>query len=71
MHKLSALKNKLLKNQVVRFIFSAGAGFLVDVLAYYLFYHNLLTQKTYHIFNVTVRNSTLSLALSFFLGRIG
>lgn len=68
MNKLKQIKDKLLKNQVVRFIFSAGAGFLVDVIAYYLFYHNLLTQKTYQIFNATMRNSTLSLALSFFLG---
>lgn len=68
MNKLKAIKDKLLKNQVVRFIFSAGAGFLVDVTAFYLFYHNLLTQKTYLIFGATVRNSTLSLALSFFLG---
>src|ERR1700749_3203245 len=62
------LGQKLLKNQVIRFILSAGAGFLVDVSAFYLFYHNLLTEKTYHIISFTVRNSTLSLALSFFMG---
>jgi putative flippase GtrA len=62
------LGQKLLKNQVIRFILSAGAGFLVDVSAFYLFYHNLLTEKTYYIFSFTVRNSTLSLALSFFMG---
>ncbi|WP_259069532.1 GtrA family protein [Mucilaginibacter sp. X4EP1] len=62
------LGQKLLQNQVIRFVLSAGAGFLVDVSAYYLFYHNLLTQKTYLIFSLVVRNSTLSLALSFFLG---
>ena len=62
------LSSKIIKNQVVRFVLSAGAGFLVDVSAYYIFYHNLLTEKTYQIFNVEVRNSTLSLALSFFLG---
>jgi len=62
------LSQKILKNQVVRFVLSAGAGFLVDVSAYYLFYHNLLTQKTYHVFNTELRNSTLSLAMSFFLG---
>jgi putative flippase GtrA len=59
---------KLLNNQVIRFVLSAGAGFLVDVSAYYLFYHNLLTQKRYHIFFLTLKNSTVSLALSFFLG---
>jgi len=59
---------KILKNQVIRFIFSAGAGFLVDISAFYLFYHNLLTKKTYILFSLTLRNSTLSLAISFFLG---
>src|SRR5580700_9210850 len=62
------LGSKLLKNQVIRFVFSAGIGFLVDVSAFYLFYHNLLVQKTYHIIFVSVRNSTLSLAISFFMG---
>ncbi|TWJ00945.1 GtrA-like protein [Mucilaginibacter frigoritolerans] len=62
------LGQKLLKNQVIRFVLSAGVGFLVDVSAFYLFYHNLLTEKTYLIFSFTVRNSTLSLALSFFMG---
>ncbi|MEZ2337997.1 GtrA family protein [Mucilaginibacter sp. RCC_168] len=60
--------NKLLDNQVFRFVISAGAGFLVDVSAFYLFYHNLLVRHTYQIFSLTVRNSTLSLALSFCMG---
>lgn len=62
------LGNKLLDNHIVRFIFSAGLGFLVDISAFYLFYHNFLVQKTYHIVFITVRNSTLSLAISFFMG---
>jgi putative flippase GtrA len=62
------LGRKLLKNQVIRFVFSAGIGFLVDISAFYLFYHNFLVQKTYNIFSVEVRNSTLSLAISFFMG---
>jgi putative flippase GtrA len=62
------LLDKILKNQVARFVFSAGAGFLVDISAYYLFYHNLLTQPRYMILNTSVRNSSLSLAISFFLG---
>jgi len=57
-----------LQNQVVRFVISAGAGFVVDILFFYFFYHNFLHQKTYLIFSYTVRNSTLSLAISFFLG---
>ena len=62
------LSNKVLKNQVIRFVFSAGIGFLVDISAFYLFYHNLLIQKTYDIYFLTVRNSTISLAISFFMG---
>jgi len=59
---------KILKNQVIRFVFSAGVGFLVDISAFYLFYHNLLVQKTYHILFITVHNYTLSFSISFFLG---
>ena len=62
------LQHKLVKNQVFRFVFSAGIGFLVDISAFYLFYHNLLAQHTYQILSYTVRNSTLSLAISFFMG---
>src|ERR1700761_4655129 len=60
--------NKLLDNHIVRFIFSAGLGFLVDISAFYVFYHNFLQQKVYNLGFITVRNSTLSLAISFFLG---
>jgi putative flippase GtrA len=62
------LGNKLLKNQVVRFVLSAGVGFLVDVGAFYLFIHYVLVEKTYHIIFVTVLNYTLSFSISFFLG---
>lgn len=64
----NALAKKLAKNQVLRFVFSAGIGFLVDVSAFYLLYHNLLVQHTYHIIFITLRNFTVSLAISFFLG---
>jgi len=62
------LQHRLVKNQVFRFVFSAGVGFLVDISAFYLLYHNLLSQHTYQIFSFTVRNFSLSLAISFFLG---
>ena len=62
------LWHRLLKNQMFRFILSAGTGALVDVSAFYLFYHNLLVKHTYDILSFTVRNSTLSLAISFFMG---
>lgn len=60
--------NKLLDNQVFRFVLSAGAGFVVDISAFYLFYHNLLAKHTYTIGSFTFRNSTLSLAISFLMG---
>jgi putative flippase GtrA len=65
-----ALVTRISKSEVARFIISAGSGFLVDVTAFYLFYHNLLSQKTYNILSFTVRNSTVSLAISFSLGVI-
>src|ERR1700749_554981 len=63
-----ALRHKLFKNHVVRFVFSAGIGFLVDIFAFYLFYHNLFEQPTYRVLSFTYDNYTLSLAISFFLG---
>jgi putative flippase GtrA len=59
---------KILNNQVLRFVLSAGVGFLVDICSFYLFYHNLLTQKTYHVLFVTLHNYILSFSISFFLG---
>jgi putative flippase GtrA len=59
---------KLEKNQVIRFILSAGVGFLVDVFSFYIFYHFLFTQKDYRVFSFSMGNYTLSLAISFFLG---
>jgi putative flippase GtrA len=61
---------KILDNQFLRFIISAGAGFLVDVGSYYLFYHNLFKRDTYRIINYSVSNYILSLSISFFLGVI-
>ncbi len=63
-----ALGKKLLNNHVIRFVFSAGIGFLVDISAFYLFYHNLLTEKNYNILGFTIRNYTISFSISFFLG---
>lgn len=60
--------NKLLNNQVFRFILSSGTGFVVDVSAYYVFYHYLFTTRNYYFFNFRMPNDTLSLAVSFVLG---
>ena len=62
------IAEKIAKNQVVRFVLSAGSGFLVDIGVFSLFYHNLLVQHTYQILFFTVRNYTLSFSISFFLG---
>lgn len=62
------LLKKIINNQVARFVLSAGSGFLVDISVFYLLYHNLLTEKRYHFFNSELRNSTVSLAISYGLG---
>lgn len=64
----STFRTKLLKNQVLRFIFSSGIGFLVYISTYYILYGDVFQQKTYSLYFFLVSNSTLSLALSFFLG---
>ncbi len=59
---------KLIKNQVFRFVFSAGVGFLVDMLAFYVSFNYILTQKKYHIIFVDIRNYWVAFSISFFLG---
>jgi len=56
------------KNQLLRFLFSAGVGFLVDISVFYLLYHNLLSQKHYDLFSARLKNSTISLSISYVLG---
>ena len=56
------------KNQVARFILSAGMGFLVDISSFYLLFNYLFTQKNYYPFGVRLNNTTVSLAVSFTLG---
>lgn len=64
------LGNKLFNNQVIRFILSAGAGFLVDITAFYLFYNHLFKNRAYIIFSFSISNNFISLFVSFFLGVI-
>ncbi len=59
---------KLANNEVLRFIFSAGTAFLVDILAFHLLYHYLLFHESYFFASFTLSNYTLCLAISFFLG---
>lgn len=62
------LWRRLLKNQVIRFILSAGVGFIADITAYYILYHNVFTNKTYTVFGMRSPNDIVSLAVSFFIG---
>jgi len=59
---------KISKNQVARFILSAGAGFVVDMLAFNLFFHFLFESKSYLIFNTWVSNYAISFSISYFMG---
>lgn len=59
---------KIAKNQIARFILSAGMGFLVDITAFFLLFHYAFTQRNYNIISLKVNNSTLSLGVSFTLG---
>lgn len=60
--------NKLLQNQVFRFVLSAGVGFGVDVSIFRLFNNVILNRPTYTVFNVVVSNYNISFTLSFFAG---
>ncbi|MFD2146892.1 GtrA family protein [Mucilaginibacter antarcticus] len=63
-----SLKQKIYKNQVARFIFSAGSGALVDVLVFRVMHFYVLTSRSYRIFSFPLSNYTLSLTISFFCG---
>lgn len=62
------LAAKLAQNQVIRFVFSAGLGFLVDVLAFHLLFNYILTDAVYKVFSFPLDHYTLSLAISFSMG---
>ena len=59
---------KIAKNQVARFILSAGMGFLVDIASFFLLFHYAFTQRNYNILSIKVNTSTLTLGISFTLG---
>ncbi|WP_158827878.1 GtrA family protein [Mucilaginibacter lacusdianchii] len=58
----------LLKNKFVRFLFSAGSGFLVDIAAFFVLDRFVFTQNQYNILGHQTGNHALSLGVSFFLG---
>lgn len=62
------LGKKLLDNDILRFVLSAGVGFLVDVSAYYILFHNVFTEPTYKLLGFVVRNTTLAFSISYIMG---
>lgn len=64
----SKLLRKISKNEIARFVFSAGAGFSVDMSAFYVFYHYLFVNITYQIFNATISNYAISFSISYLMG---
>ncbi len=62
--------NKVLANQILRFIFSAGMGFLVDIGTFNIFYYFLFKRNSYLIINYHVSNYALSFCISYCLGVI-
>jgi putative flippase GtrA len=63
-----SLAYRLSQNHIIRFVFSAGMGFLIDASVFYILYHNVLSQHTYHIWSLTVLSSTVARSISYFLG---
>jgi putative flippase GtrA len=64
----TSLKQRIIKNQVARFVFSAGSGALVDVLVFRILHYYVLTSKSYTIDEVPFSNYAVSLTISFFTG---
>lgn len=66
----NTLWHRMMQNQVLRFLFSSGLGFLVDISAFYLFYKVLFTQGSYTVNGHKLGNYNLSFTVSFFMGVI-
>lgn len=64
----ASLKDKVVNNQVARFVLSAGSGALVDVLVFRFFHYYVLTSKVYRVGGYAFSNYSLSLTVSFFSG---
>ena len=59
---------KILNNQVARFIFSAGAGFLVDIGLFTLLDRNLDPNKSFQVLFLNIHNYQVFFSVSFFSG---
>lgn len=60
--------HRLMQNKFLRFLLSAGTGFLVDILAFYLFDTFVFTKPRYNLLGHVTGNHALSLVISFSLG---
>ena len=56
---------KLLANEVVKFFLSAGVGFVVDAIVYYLVYHDIFYQHKYKFFTAHISGDVVSLMVSY------
>ena len=63
-----SLGQRLLRNKFARFLFSAGTGFVVDIIAFYILDQWVFNQHSYNIFGHSTSNHALSLCVSFSLG---
>ncbi|AMR32989.1 hypothetical protein A0256_16975 [Mucilaginibacter sp. PAMC 26640] len=59
---------KITKSHIIRFLLSASAGFLVDMLLFYMLFNVVFKRPSYLIFTFPVSNSSLALAISYSLG---
>lgn len=60
-----SLAKRALKNEVVRFFLSAGVGFLVDAIVYFLVYNYLFNRHGVTIYGHRMKGVTASLVISF------
>lgn len=64
----SSFWKTLLKNQAVRFVLSAGVGFIVDMASFDLLYYVLFKSDSYHIFDFDISRYVLAFTLAFISG---
>lgn len=65
-----SLWERMINNQVIKFIFSAGLGFITDVVAFWLLNKFVFQHKSYQVINYKISNYDLSFSISFFSGVI-
>jgi len=65
-----ATGHKLLDNQVIRFILSAGIGFAVDMAAFDILFYAILKQNSFNVLGVDVSRYVLAFTIAFAMGVI-